>query len=216
MSTAPTRLTELRQLLAERFPSAPRTAGGVLPTELPEIDGRAGGGLPLGAVTELVCAAPSCGGHLLLGQLFEATRAQRRRVALIDAMDAFDPASFPADLLVHLIWVRGDGRVASALAATDLLARDANLGLVVLDLRGASAAELRRTPSTLWYRLQRAVEGTDLALVVQTSRALVPSAQLRLEFVRSLPLAALDQDRPLLAPTLAPVVARQRVTAAAG
>jgi hypothetical protein len=213
--SAPAQLTALRQLLAERFPSVPRTAGRVLPTGLAALDEPAGGGLPLGAVTEFVCATPSCGGHLLLGQLLAATRAQRLRVALVDATDAFDPASFPADHLAHLVWVRGNGDVATALAATDLLARDANLGLVVLDLRHAPAAGLRRTPSTLWYRLQRAVETADLALVVETPRALVASAHLRFELKRSLAFPALAQERPELTTHLTPTLGRQRLIAAA-
>jgi len=203
-------------MLAERFPSAQRVAGRVLATGLRGLDEPAGGGLPLGAVTELVCAAPSCGGQLVLGQLLAVTRAQRLRVALVDGTDAFDPASFPADQLAHLLWVRGNGEVAAALAATDLLARDANLGLVVLDLRAAPLIELRRTPPTLWYRLQRAVEGTDLALLVQSPRAIVSSAQLRLELVRPLSPSGLDQERPALLPQLQPVVGRQRLIAATG
>ena len=58
----------------------------------------------------------------------------------------------------------------TALQAADLVARDANLGLVMLDLRRAPDADLRRIPGPQWYRLQRAVEPTDLALVVETPR----------------------------------------------
>src|SRR5512145_954298 len=126
--SVPAKLTALRHLLAERFPTVPRTTGRVLGTGIPAID-EATGGLPLGALTELVCAAPSCGGHLLFGQLLAATRATRTRVALIDSTDSFDPASFAEDLLPHLVWVRCAG-TAMALSAADLLARDANLGLV--------------------------------------------------------------------------------------
>ena len=216
MPPAPPSVAALRQLLAERFPSVHRTAGRVLPTELPAWDEPAGGGLPLGAVTEVVCASPSCGGQLLLGQLLAVTRARRQRVALVDCTDAFDPASFPADLLAHLVWVRGNQDVAAALAATDLLARDANLGLVLLDLRRAALTALRRTPPTLWYRLQRAVEGTDLALVVETPCPLVASAQLRFELTRPLPWTVLEAERPGVLPQLQPVMARHRIVAAAG
>ena len=211
----PPQLAALRQLLAARFPATHRPVGRVLATGLPAWDEPSGGGFPLGAVTEIVCAAPSCGGHLLLGHLLAATRTQRLRAALVDTTDTFDPASFPSDLLAHLVWVRGNGEVASALAATDLLARDANLGLVVLDLRQAPVASLRRTASTLWYRLQRAVEGTELALIVETPHALVPSAQLRFELTQPAPLAALDEERPVLTSSLAPVLARHRLTTAA-
>lgn len=217
MAAAPEKLATLRRQLAERFPAAPRSPGRVLCTGLPVLDD-ATGGLPLGAVTELVCSAPSCGGQLFLEQLLAATRATRTRVALVDAADSFDPASFPDDLLAHLVWVRGDpaSPPAAALAAADLLTRDANLGLVVLDLRRADERELRRTPSTFWYRLQRAVEPADLALVVVTPHAAVPSAQLRLVLGTSHSTRALTLERPALSLTLAPILQRQRVALASG
>lgn len=216
MAAAPAKLAALRHLLAERFPTVPRTAGRVLPTGIPAID-NATGGLPLSAITEVICAAPSCGGHLLIGQLLAATRATRTRVALIDSTDSFDPASFAEDLLAHLVWVRC-ASTTTAMSAADLLARDANLGLVLLDLRRAPEAELRRIPSTQWYRLQRAVEPTDLALVVETPRASVPSAHVRLKLSASHGAAALDRERATLTAELAPLLQRQRVqtVAAAG
>jgi hypothetical protein len=209
MAAAPETLASLRHLLAKRFPTVPRTTGRVLATGIAAIDDITGG-LPLSAITEVICAAPSCGGHLLIGQLLAATRATRTRVALIDSTDSFDPASFEEDLFAHLVWVRC-GSTSAALSATDLLARDANLGLVVLDLRRASDADLRRTPSTQWYRLQRAVEPTDLALVVETPRAAVPSAQVRFQLGTTPHLTALDRERLALVPELAPTLQRQRL-----
>ena len=209
MSAAPEKLAALRQLLAERFPTVPRTTGRVLPTGIPAVDDITGG-LPLSAITEIICAAPSCGGQLLIGQLLTATRATRTRVALIDSTDSFDPASFDEDLLAHLVWVRCASTTA-ALSAADLLARDANLGLVILDLRRAPEADLRRTPSTQWYRLQRAVEPTDLALVVETPRASVPSAQVRFKLTTSYGVSALDRERAALTADLNPTIQRQRV-----
>ena len=221
MPAAPEQLAKLRHLLAERFPTPPRTtgpfgglrAGRTLPTGLPSLDNLAGG-LPLGAITEIVCAAPSCGGHLLLQQLLAATRRGHQRAALIDSVDSFDPISYPGDLLAHLLWVRCPGS-AVALQAADLLARDANLGLVVLDLRRGAENTLRRTPSTFWYRLQRAVESTDLALVIETPRASIPSAQLRLLLTGSHELAVLERERPAVTARLAPSLQRQRLPAAA-
>jgi hypothetical protein len=208
----PPKLTALRHLLAERFPTVPRTPGRVLGTGIPALD-KATGGLPLGALTEIVCAAPSCGGHLLFGQLLAATRTTRSRIALIDSTDSFDPASFAEDLLPHLVWVRC-ASTAMALSAADLLARDANLGLVVLDLRRAPAADLRRIPATQWYRLQRAVEPADLALVIETPRACVPSAQVRLELNAGHDVSAFDRPRATLTAELTPVLRRQRLQAA--
>ena len=223
MPSAPEKLTALRHLLAARFPSVPRTASSVLPTGIPSLDD-AIGGLPLGAITEIVCAAPSCGGQLLIGQLLAVTRVTRTRVALIDSTDSFDPSSFADDLLAHLVWVRGATTIilsakasatAGALHAADLLARDANLGLVILDLRRAPAADLRRIPSTQWYRLQRAVDSAELAFVVITPRATVPSAQVRFALATLHIVAALDRERPALTAALTPLLQRQRQQPAA-
>jgi hypothetical protein len=197
----------LRQLLEQRFPSAQRAADDALATGIPAID--AAGGLPRPGLTELVCSAPSCGSQLFLGQLLQATREQALRMALVDRGDAFDPSSWPAHLLEHLVWVR-TRNTSEALAATDLLARDANLGLVVLDLRHATLAELRRIPSPSWYRLQRAVEPALTAGVIFTPFALVPSVRLRLELANSHSLAAQNQPRPDLITALTPELVRQR------
>lgn len=209
---APEKLAALRHLLAERFPASVRATGRTLTTGLPSLDAP-GGGLPLAALTEIVCAAPSCGSQLLLSQLLATTRATRTRIALIDGTDSFDPASHPENNLAHLVWVRCTN-TAAALSSADLLARDANLGLVVLDLRRAPDVDLRRTPATAWYRLQRAVEPADTALVVFTPRPVVASAQLRLVLNQSHPGAALHRDRPVLLAELTPTLQRQRLAAA--
>lgn len=205
-------IAELRQDLAKRFPAPQRPPGRLLRTGIRAID-EATGGLPLAAVTEIVCTAPSSGGHLLLAQLLAVTRAAGQRVALIDSTDSFDPRSYPEDVFAHLLWVRCAG-TAMALQAADLVARDANFTLVVLDLRRAPEAALRRIPGPQWYRLQRAVEPTDLALVIETPRASVPSAQVRLALGASQPFNVLSRERPLLAADLAPALSRQRLQSA--
>lgn len=201
-------LPALRQLLLERFPSAARSCGTALATGLPAIDENTGG-LPRPGLTEVVCAAPSCGSQLFLGQILHHTRTQALRVALVDADDAFDPGSWPGFLLEHLVWVRAKN-AAEAMAAADLLTRDANLSLVVLDLRHAAPADLRRIPSTQWYRLQRAIEPATLACLVFTPVAVVPCAQLRLELSRSHGLGTQSAERPRLGHELAPAFLRQR------
>lgn len=210
----PATLTQLRNLLSERFPSSRRTPGRLLATGVAPIDDHVGG-LPLGAVSEIVCAAPSCGSHLLVGRVLETTRANRIRVALVDGDDSFDPGSFRPDLLAHLVWVRC-AHTAAALQAADLLARDANLSLVVLDLRLAPENALRRIPATHWYRLQRAVEPADLALMILSPRACVPSAQLRFQLSTPHPPVALDRERSALAAELPASLQRQRLQSAAG
>lgn len=213
MPAAPEKLAALRSLIAERFPTASRREGSQLPTGIASIDDPTGGGLPTAALTELTCSAASSGSHLLLGQLLATTRQNGQRAALIDPVEQFDPESHPAAHLEHLVWARG-GDVATALSVTDLFARDANLGLVVLDLRDADARQIRRVPAPLWYRLQRAVEGTELPLLVITARPLVPSATLRLQLTHPLNLNHLETERPALLPHLAVHLHRQRARSA--
>jgi hypothetical protein len=208
MSGPSANLSALRQLLAERFPSAARTAAQALPTGWPALD-EAVGGLPKGALTEVICAAPSCGSQLLLGQLLRETRARNLRIALIDSTDAFDPTSWPPDWLEHLIWVRAQNAHA-ALQVADLFARDANFGLLALDLRHADARDLRRIPATQWYRLQRAVEQSGAPFLIETPHACVPSAQLRLSLDRSHTLDSQHDPRFTLLTALPFVPQRQR------
>ena len=215
MPSAAANLSSLRQLLATRFPQAARPAGGVLPTGIPAVDEATGGGLPRHALTELVCAGPGVGGQLFLAQLLAATRALPVRVALIDAADQFDPQSFPERDLQHLLWVRCRA-TADALPVADLLAREANLDLVVLDLGAVAPTALRRVPATTWYRLQRAAGQTELAFLVLTPAAFVPSAQLRLRLDKAHALAAQALARPHLAVDLDIVRDRQRLAAGVG
>src|SRR6185312_8556827 len=98
MSASAAHLLQLRQLLADRFPTIARPATGLLPTGVPAID-EAVGGLPRRGLTELVCTAPSTGSELFIAQLLKLTRPQAARVALIDATDNFDPSSIPAEEL---------------------------------------------------------------------------------------------------------------------
>jgi hypothetical protein len=168
MRGSPESLAALRLLLAERFPQAAPRPAATLPTGIAAIDEAGDGGLPLGGITEVVALAPSTGGQLLISRLLAATRRRRMRAALVDALDAFDPQSHEPPLLQHLIWVRCR-TLDEAMHAADLLVRDANLALVMLDLRGVAGRALRGVPATTWYRLQRALERTDMAMVVFTA-----------------------------------------------
>lgn len=209
MSSAPDKLHALRELLAQRFPQAtPLARSRCLPTGIPAID-EATGGLPIGAITEVVCSAPSCGGMLLQARVLEMCRAQQRRVALIDGTDSFDPQSFTQDALAHLVWVRCH-TFKEVMQAADLIARDANFGLVLIDVRRQAERELRQEPPTAWYRLQRAAEQNELPLLVETPRALVPSALLRFVLSQSYRLVDLESPRTRLAEALPIELNRQR------
>ena len=67
-----------------------------------------------------------------------------------------------------------------AVKAADLLLRDGNFPLVILDLVLNAAEELRKIPQTTWYRLQRLVEPVPTALLVLTRDRIVSSTQRKL------------------------------------
>ena len=208
MSSSAANLTQLRQLLAERFPTATRPDSGRLPTGVPAIDA-AVGGLPRRGLSELVCTAPSTGSELFIAQLLAFTRPQAARVALIDATDNFDPSSIPAGELQHLVWVRCRS-LTEAMGAGDLLAREASLDLVLLDLTCSAVSALRRIPAGTWYRLQRAVEQTNLVFLALTPVRLVASAQLRLQLDQPHALARQQSARPELVTDFAITLQLQR------
>src|ERR1700730_8401468 len=82
-------VVDLRNLLAERFPHAPASAEGRLITGLSFLDRTIGGGLPKGAITELISPQVSAGSALLIHALIQS--ASGTAVALIDGRDSFDP-----------------------------------------------------------------------------------------------------------------------------
>ncbi len=194
MPGSPQTVSALRSLLAARFPERNRRPHGGVPASVPPVDDALGGGLPAGRLTELVSAVPSSGGQTVVASLIAATQAARQRIALVDGSDAFAPEAVPADMLRHLVWVRC--RTAEqAFSVADILVRDGNYAVVVLDLRGCAERALRRTPASLWYRLQRAAEGGSVAVLVQTQSPLVPAVPSRLVLDRSMGLEDADAER---------------------
>ena len=194
MSASPQTVSELRSLLSARFPERNRKPCGGVPAAVRSIDDALGGGLPAGRLTELVSLVPSGGGQTVVSRLLAATQGARQRMALIDGADGFAPESVRADLLRHLVWVRCHSP-GQAFAVADILVRDGNYAAVVLDLRGCAERVLRRTPASLWHRLQRAAEAGSVAVLVQTTSPLVPAVPWRL--VLDIPLSLDDVDRPL-------------------
>lgn len=189
-----TTLVDLRRLLSERFPGARAPAARCVETGLPTLDEQLGGGFACGAFTELVSACPSAGGQLITGALIRATRLARRRLVLLDPGEVFSPDQWEPGLLAHLVWVRG-GQLKEFWLVADLLLRDANFAAVVMDLRRLPERELRRTPATTWYRLQRVIEQSEMAVLVHTDFALVPCATRRLVLSQPMTLAALAEER---------------------
>src|SRR4029079_10728458 len=146
-------IIELRQLLAERFPGL-RTRADELssakhafwPTGVPQLDGPLRGGLGKGALTEIVAERPGTGSALLMTALIHRALGENKFTAVIDGQDSLDVTQLGDDLS-RLLWVRCRS-TAESLKEADLLLRDGNLPLVLLDLVSNSAAQLRKIPAT--------------------------------------------------------------------
>jgi len=172
-------IIDLRNLLASRFPQAPTPLGMRLVTGLAVFDQAIGGGLPKGAITELISSRGSAGSASLVHAFTHGAYRDQYFVALIDGRDSFDPCAVANSILRQLLWVRCT-KVLEAVKAADLLLRDGNFPLVILDLILNSPEELRKIPQTTWYRLQRLVESVPTACLVLTRYEMVSSAQLKL------------------------------------
>jgi hypothetical protein len=182
---ADTKIIELRQFLAERLPQArlgmapERMVPAALPTGIESIDQGLGGGLPQGAFTELVAPGEGSGSAQFIHSLLRHTASAGRFLTLVDGADSLDIDALEPEALAHLLWVRCRS-TAEALQTTDLLLRDRNIALVVLDLKLNPAHELRRIPGTLWYRLSRLMEQHGGTVLVITPQPLVAGAAARI------------------------------------
>jgi hypothetical protein len=171
---------------------------------VPALDARLAG-VPRGHVSELVGSASS-GRTSLAWTWLGAATARGESVALIDTFDRFDPVSAHAcgiDLS-RLLWVRGQAitKTASAvdpawlpgaravdgpgtllertidrsLKALNLVLQSGICTAVVLDFADVPLPGVRRVPQTTWLRLQRIVEGTEVACLLLGSMPLARSA----------------------------------------
>jgi hypothetical protein len=190
------KVVDLRNLLAERFPHAPPSLSTRLVTGLRFLDQATSGGFPKGAITELVSPQISVGSASLISALLHAAQRDHYFVALIDGRDSFDPQPLGNACLRHLLWMRCS-KALEAVKAADLLLRDANFPLVIVDLVLNAADELRKIPQTSWDRLQRLVEPTSTAFLVLSRQSMVGSAQLKLVLENQWTLATFEEENAL-------------------
>jgi len=174
------KIIQLRKFLAERFPQQKVTHRLASTGWLP-LDALLGGGLPKGSITQLIIPHISAGGAIVLHEIIEAMQQHSQCVALIDGKNSFEPSTgYPL-----LLWIRCQN-VAQALKATDLVLRDSNLPLSILDFKQNSDAELRKIPGTTWYRFQRIIEENKSTLLTITRHPLVSSAQISIMLTHQL------------------------------
>jgi hypothetical protein len=158
------------------------------------------GGLPRGCVTEIYGPASSGRTSVLHAALSHTTR-RGEVCALVDASDAFDPASAAAadTKMEQLLWIRcgkkdsrrhrGTGesvrrksertfwesRLEQVMKVTDLLLQSNGFGMIALDLGDVPAMSARRIPLATWFRFRRAIEHTPTVLLVVEQKPIAGS-----------------------------------------
>jgi recombination protein RecA len=169
------------------------------------LDRALSGGLPRGQVSEVVGPASSGRTSFAWAALAAAT-LRGESVALIDTFDRFDPPTAHACgiELSRLLWVRGQAVSKTAVAidpawlpgvravsgpgtfmervidraikSLNLVVQSGVCTLVVLDLIDVPAVALRRLPASTWFRIERAIEGSDTAVVILSAIPVARSA----------------------------------------
>jgi len=177
----------------------------VAPLDIDALDRGLAGGLPRGQVSEVVGPASSGRTGLVWAALAAATR-RGETVALIDTFDRFDPPTAAACGLVlpRLLWVRGQAVSKTAVAidpawlpgvravngpgtfvervidraikSLNLVVQSGVCTLVAIDLIDVPAQALRRLPAATWFRIERAIEGSDTAVVILAAQPVARSS----------------------------------------
>jgi len=172
----PNNIVAMREFLRARFPGAHvplvpevasvRTGQGLL-------DGL---GLAQGCITEVVSSQTGAG--LVIACLLERDSAVNEPTALVDGCDAFDPWSVRPAVLEKLLWLRCR-ETAQAVKAADLLLRDGNIPLVLLDLQLHPLRVVQAMPSSVWHRLRLLTEKSGCCLCALTPGRSIPCARSR-------------------------------------
>ena len=191
-------IVELRQLLAERFPHlrqgvAVPAAVETRSSGVPALDAVLGGGLPRGEFTEIVAEGDGSGSAQVIHACLRQAAADGQFLVLVDGADSFDVTAVDPDILARLLWVRCTD-ASEAFKATDLLLRDRNFPLVILDLKLNPAGQLRKISGSVWHRYGRLIEQNRATVLVVTPFQFVSGAACRVRLESRLGLDALSKS----------------------
>lgn len=141
------------------------------------LDRVAGGGLPRGAVTEVV--APSCGGATVFYSALAGATGRGEMAAVVDPQDGFDATCAQAAgvALERLLWVRPPGCFKKALQALERILSSGFFDLAALDL-GMDFRKIPGAPAA-WMRVKKlAAASGAVVLVISAAPRLGPFASL--------------------------------------
>jgi len=175
----------LRRLLSEKFPGLRTDLSGrspkvkdFWPVDLSSCHIAWPRQFAKGVVTEIICGGNYSGSASLIHALIHCAAVEKQIIAVIDGTDCLDVLSMAPRDLSRLLWVRCQV-AADALKSADLLLRDNNFSMVLVDLKFNPESELRKIPAMTWYRMQRLVENAATVCLVLTPRMLVNATRHR-------------------------------------
>ena len=166
----------LRAQIESRHPAAfawyQRQQGETILTGISAID-RLTGGIPLQSLSEICGSNRSSSGKTSVLVSLLAQASQKYFCALVDAGDAFDPATAQSVgvNLSRLCWVRcGKNRskfrpLEQAFKAADMLLQNGGFGLIAVDLSQIPEKYVSQVPASTWFRFSRVIEKQQGALV---------------------------------------------------
>ncbi len=197
----PSTIIQIRELLRTKFPGL-RTRADELPVKtrdrwasgIHKLDEQLCGGFPRRALSEIIAPRRGCGSALLLLQLLRNAAATHQFSALVDGLDCFDATAVDPQTLSHLLWIRCH-TAEDAIKATDLVLRDGNLPVVLVDLALNPDGQLRKIPAPTWYRFQRIVEESAATCIILTPRPMISPAQVRVTLRSRFALEHVEADQ---------------------
>ena len=207
----PTNIVAFREFMRTRFPEAHFP---VEPGVHPLLTGQSllkGLELAKGAITEVV--ASQSGAGLLIACLLEREGAVTELTALVDGSDAFDPWSVSPAALEKLLWLRCR-ETMQAVKATDLLLRDGNIPLILLDLQMQATKAVQGLPASIWHRLRLLTEKSGCCLCALTPTRSVTCARSRVVLEPRFTLDDQHQERQIVANRLHLRLDRQPLSSA--
>jgi hypothetical protein len=97
----------------------------------------------------------------------------------------------------RILWLRCRA-IQEAIRATDLLLRDGNCPLLVLNLQNVPPQKLKPISNSVWHRFHRLVENRPLALLVLSTQPLVQGVRTRIASTTGWNISALNTPRSAL------------------
>ncbi|MGB0371048.1 MAG: hypothetical protein ACPGN3_06820 [Opitutales bacterium] len=161
------------------------------------------------ACLELVESQIACGAQIHVEALLEEASKLQSYAAIIDTQQTWNPSQLSSEALRHILWVRCREQ-SQALRAADVLIRDENFRIILIDLRTLSHSALKRIPQSHWYRLQRIAQNQNSTLIAATSFPSIAASQLRIEIGAHLDLSSFHKKRSDLSEHLNTSIIRQR------